>query len=70
MYPDVIDFISKGPNAGGVNVMSYDLSDNPEFHECPDDADCTLDKQVDPCVFFFGMMVISFSLSCFIFIVF
>lgn len=34
-YPSVIDFMSKGANAGGINVMTYDLSDNPQFHECP-----------------------------------
>jgi len=32
--------------SSGVNVMTYDLSDNPEFHECPADQVCTLDKQV------------------------
>ena len=46
MYPDTITFMSVGPNAGGINVMTYDLSDNPQFHECPDDNDCPLDKQV------------------------
>lgn len=35
-YPSIIDFLSKGANAGGINVMTYDLSDNPEFHECPE----------------------------------
>lgn len=35
-YPSIIDFMSKGANAGGINVMTYDLSDNPEFHECPE----------------------------------
>jgi len=45
-YPDLIDFMGSSPNAGGINVMTYDLSDNPEFHECPDESDCTLDKQV------------------------
>ena len=46
MYPEVIQFMSKGANAGGINVMTYDLSDNPEFHECPADNTCALDKQV------------------------
>lgn len=46
LYPNATDFMSKGANAGGINVMSYDLSDNPQFHECPDDNDCPLDKQV------------------------
>ena len=26
--------------------MTYDLSDNIEFHECPDDNTCTLSEQV------------------------
>jgi len=46
LYPDAISFMASGPNAGGINVMTYDLSDNPEFHECPSDSQCTLDKQV------------------------
>ena len=29
-----------------VNVMTYDLSADEDFHECPDDQDCPLDKQV------------------------
>ena len=45
-YPDALNFMSKGRNAGGINVMTYDLSDNPEFHECPDDNTCQLDQQV------------------------
>ncbi|EDQ89831.1 uncharacterized protein MONBRDRAFT_7785, partial [Monosiga brevicollis MX1] len=45
-FPDVIDFMSTGPNAGGINVMTYDLSDNPQFHECPQDNVCTLSQQV------------------------
>ena len=45
-YPDALDFMSKGRNAGGINVMTYDLSDNPEFHECPADNTCQLDQQV------------------------
>lgn len=46
-FPEVIDFLTTGKNAGGVNVMSYDLSDNPEFHECPQPGICTLPQQVD-----------------------
>lgn len=38
--------MSSGPNAGGVNVMTYDLIDNQKFHECPNDSTCTLEKQV------------------------
>lgn len=45
-YPELIDFMSTSQNAGGINVMTYDLSDNPTYHECPDDNDCSLDKQV------------------------
>ncbi len=30
-----------------VGVMTYDLSDDSAFHECPDDNDCTLSKQVN-----------------------
>jgi len=29
-----------------ICVMTYDLSKNQAFHECPDDQDCALDKQV------------------------
>ena len=32
--------------SSGINVMTYDLSDNPTFHECPSDQACSLDKQV------------------------
>lgn len=46
MYPDLISFMSEGANAGGLNVMTYDLSSNTEFHECPKDGVCTLDQQV------------------------
>ena len=45
-YPDVIDFMTTGRNAGGINVMTYDLSKNERFHECPDAGDCPLDLQV------------------------
>ncbi|KAG0196787.1 hypothetical protein BGX28_009751 [Mortierella sp. GBA30] len=47
-YPEVYNFAAKGANAGGVNVMTYDLSSNMEFWECPN-ADlklCPLNKQV------------------------
>jgi hypothetical protein len=46
LFPDVIDFIASSPNAGGMNVMSYDLSDDPTFHECPPTGGCTLSDQV------------------------
>jgi hypothetical protein len=44
--PDVINFMAKGSNAGGLNVMTYDLSSNEEFHECPEPGQCALDVQV------------------------
>ncbi|KAG0263665.1 hypothetical protein BG011_008380 [Mortierella polycephala] len=46
-YPEVYSFMSTGPNGGGVNVMTYDLSNNQEFHECPDDNTCSLSQQVN-----------------------
>jgi hypothetical protein len=46
-YPEIMSFMATGSNAGGVNVMTYDLSDNPQFHECPNDNTCTLPEQVD-----------------------
>ncbi|KAG0003443.1 hypothetical protein BGZ65_001700 [Modicella reniformis] len=39
--------MSKGTNAGGVNVMTYDLSNNQQYHECPDDKTCSLSQQVN-----------------------
>lgn len=27
-YPEIVQFMSTGPNAGGINVMTYDLSDD------------------------------------------
>lgn len=44
--PSIISYMTTSANAGGVNVMSYDLSDNQDFHECPDTDSCPLDKQV------------------------
>jgi len=46
-FPELSKFMSEGPNAGGINVMTYDLSKNQKFHECPDDSTCELEKQVD-----------------------
>lgn len=43
--PELMDFMSKGSNAGGVNVMTYDLSSNEKFHECPEPGQCALDVQ-------------------------
>merc|ERR1712178_487522 len=40
MFPDVISRLE-------INVMTYDLSDNNEFHECPTPDVCTLDQQVE-----------------------
>jgi hypothetical protein len=44
--PEITDFMDKGANAGGLNVMTYDLSSNEEFHECPEPGKCALDVQV------------------------
>jgi hypothetical protein len=46
-YPELMKFMSEGANAGGVNVMTYDLSNNDEFHECPKPGLTTLDQQVN-----------------------
>ena len=35
-YPSIVQYMTSGANAGGINVMTYDLSDNPQFHECPE----------------------------------
>jgi hypothetical protein len=43
---EVSDFMSKGANAGGLNVMTYDLSSNEKYHECPEPGKCALDVQV------------------------
>ena len=32
---------------GGINVMTYDLSSNMDFSECPDSSTCSLSEQVD-----------------------
>ncbi|KAG0236499.1 hypothetical protein BGW42_003405 [Actinomortierella wolfii] len=45
-YPDIYKFMAEGPNAGGVNVMTYDLSNNPQYHECPEPGVCSLSQQV------------------------
>merc|ERR1719229_2217237 len=45
--PDVSAFMSTGANAGGINVMTYDLSSNEAFHECPEQGKCALDVQVE-----------------------
>jgi hypothetical protein len=47
LFPEVVTFIADSANAGGMNVMSYDLSDNPTFHECPPSGGCTLSDQVE-----------------------
>lgn len=46
LYPDVINFMSKGDNAGGIDVMTYDLSKDTRYHECPADDICDLHDQV------------------------
>ncbi|KAI9328149.1 hypothetical protein BDR26DRAFT_874417 [Obelidium mucronatum] len=47
-YPEVINFMATGKNAGGINVMTYDLSNNNAHFECPSGqtADCDLAGQV------------------------
>jgi len=47
LYPDIMSFMSTGANAGGINVMTYDLSDNEQYYECPDPSCCSLDCQVN-----------------------
>ncbi|KAG0005281.1 hypothetical protein BGZ79_005861 [Entomortierella chlamydospora] len=42
-YPDVYNGIAK---SGGVNVMTYDLSNNEQYYECPDSNTCSLSQQV------------------------
>jgi hypothetical protein len=46
MAPDIINFMATGANAGGINVMTYDLSSNEVYHECPEQGKCALDVQV------------------------
>ncbi|KAJ3075543.1 hypothetical protein HDU98_007789 [Podochytrium sp. JEL0797] len=44
-YPDLVSFLGTGPNAGGWNVMSYDLSNS--AINCPTPSTCALDQQVE-----------------------
>ncbi|KAJ3294880.1 hypothetical protein HDU79_010259 [Rhizoclosmatium sp. JEL0117] len=45
-YPDLVQYLATGPNAGGWNVMSYDLSGSTV--NCPPaPVTCTLDGQVN-----------------------
>merc|ERR1711976_120960 len=39
-FPDVMSRVE-------INVMTYDLSSNEEFHECPTPGVCSLDQQVE-----------------------
>jgi len=43
MFPDLKNAFTS------MEVMTYDVSSNPQFHECPDDksANCALNKQVN-----------------------
>ncbi|KAI1313887.1 hypothetical protein EDD11_002422 [Mortierella claussenii] len=43
-YPDLYNSIA---NTGGVNVMTYDLSNNQQYYECPDTGICSLSQQVN-----------------------
>jgi len=45
-YPSIINFMATGANAGGINVMTYDLSNNEQYYECPQPGICALDQQV------------------------
>jgi len=45
-FGDTLDFMADGANAGGINVMTYDLSSNEQYHECPEPGKCALDVQV------------------------
>merc|ERR1712004_549616 len=45
-FPELMSMMASGSNAGGVNVMTYDLSDDEKYHECPNCDTCTLEKQV------------------------
>jgi hypothetical protein len=42
-YPDLIQQVA---STGGINVMTYDLSDDESHYECPVPTACTLDQQV------------------------
>lgn len=42
-YPDLLAFVA---STGGVNVMTYDLSDDESHYECPTPQLCTLHDQV------------------------
>ncbi|KAI8350201.1 hypothetical protein B0O80DRAFT_500798 [Mortierella sp. GBAus27b] len=46
-YPEIYNFVATGANSGGVNVMSYDLSSNEKYHECPEPGVCSLSQQVN-----------------------
>ncbi|KAK3818793.1 MAG: hypothetical protein J3Q66DRAFT_387650 [Benniella sp.] len=43
-FPEVYQGIA---NSGGVNVMTYDLSNNQQYHECPEAGVCSLSQQVN-----------------------
>ncbi|KAI8617317.1 hypothetical protein BC830DRAFT_1079975 [Chytriomyces sp. MP71] len=45
LYPDVTKFLTTGTNAGGLNVMTYDISEASD--ECPSTGVCSLSQQVD-----------------------
>jgi len=43
-FPTLVSFVS---STGGINVMTYDLSSNEQYYECPSTSCCTLECQVD-----------------------
>jgi hypothetical protein len=45
-FPEIISFMTEGANAGGINVMTYDLSNDNTFYECPETSVCSLSEQV------------------------
>jgi len=45
-FAETIDFMTTGTNSGGISVMSYDLSDDPKYTECPSPGVCSLQQQV------------------------
>ncbi|KAJ3284860.1 hypothetical protein HDU79_007826 [Rhizoclosmatium sp. JEL0117] len=45
IMPSLTQFMTQGANAGGLNVMTYDMSDATD--ECPQPGVCSLPQQVD-----------------------
>ncbi|KAI9324688.1 hypothetical protein BDR26DRAFT_880775 [Obelidium mucronatum] len=45
LMPELTKFMTQGPNAGGLNIMTYDVSTATD--ECPKPGVCSLSQQVD-----------------------